>query len=260
MIGGFMKKCILALILMIIVNNVYGQNRQPYELNIRAFLNDCEIVGPVYRNTFSPPVQDLDYLSSFVNLVNIFKLLESNIEINGNRIEINSPKIGNIIIVFHNQTNIFINYITRNLELRSTFTNNSIVVINGEYFITISMVRYLISGALTQNEEKVVLYTNDYERLDIPLSLNDCYIALDNLLSNEIKEDIKKSTINELIKYHMDLGLWIRNNWIRQTNNRITKLLFDNGLRYPDDMSQTIIIGYHYYLHGMNRSIQEINK
>jgi hypothetical protein len=228
------------------------------ELNIKAYLNDTEIIGRIYENVYGPAVQGTDYLSSFVNLVNIFCLLESKIVINGKIIEINSPKVGRIKIIYENQTNIIINYMTKGFELKPVFTNNSIVIINNEYYIRISMVRYLINGSLTNNEEKVILYTNDYERQDIPSTLNDCYLILNTQLNSDVNEDIKSSSINELIKYHMGLGMWIRNNWIRQTNNRITKLLYDNGLRHPDDMSQLIIIGYHYYLNGVNKTIQEL--
>jgi hypothetical protein len=228
------------------------------ELNIKAYLNDNEIVGHIYGNVYAPAIQGTNYLSSFVNLVNIFRLLESETVINGNIIEINSPKIGEIKIVYENKNNIIINYVTNGLELKPAFTNNSIVIINNEYYIQISMVRYLINGSLTDNEEKVILYTNDYERHDIPLTLNDCYLILNNQLDSDLNEDIKNSPVNELIKHHMGLGMWIRNNWIRQTNNRITKILYDNGLRHPDDMSQIIIIGYHYYLNGIDKTIQEL--
>ncbi len=228
------------------------------ELNIRAYLNDTEIMGTVYKNIFAPLIQGLNYSSSFVNLINIFSLFDSKIEIDGGIIEINSSRIGNIKIIYKNQTDILIDYVSKELELTPSFTNNSMVIINNKYYITISMVRYLINGALKQDEEKVVLYTNDYERLDIPLTLHDCYLALDNQLSSGTKDDIKNSSINDLIEYHMGLGMWIRNNWIRQTNNRITKLLFDNGLRHPDDMSQLIIIGYHYYLNDTINSIEEL--
>ncbi|QQO07608.1 DUF6794 domain-containing protein [Breznakiella homolactica] len=228
------------------------------ELNIKAYLNDTQITGSVYKNIFGPPVQGLNYLSSFVNLVNIFSALESETKVNGNTVEIIGPNIGKIKIIYENQTNIIIDYISEELELNPPFTNNTVVIIDDEYYITISMVRYLIDGALAQDEEKVTLYTSDYERLDIPLTLYDCYLALDALLNNETKDDIKKSTVNDLIEYHMGLGMWIRNNWIRQTNHRITKLLFDNGLRHPDDMSQLIIIGYHYYLNHIDKSIEEL--
>ena len=252
-----MKKYIFVPICILLVQNSCAQNNQPYRLDIKAYLNDTEIIGPVYSNGSVSNIYE-NYSNSYVSLVNIFNLLESETIINGNAIEISSPKIGNIIIIYENQTNIIINHITKGLELNPGFTNNSIVIINNEYYIQISMVRYLINGALTDDEEKVVLYTSDYERLDIPLTLNDCYLALNNQLRTDTKEDIKISSVDELIKYHRGLGRWIRNNWIRQTNNRITKLLYDNGLRDPDGMSQLIIIGYHYYLNDINKTIQEL--
>jgi len=254
-----MKKGIFLLANILLVQNIFTQTIQPYELNIKAYLNDYEITGPVYKNVFLPSVQGLNYLSSFVNLINIFHLLESEIKISENIIEINSTKIGNIKITYENQTNINVNHLTRELELKPAFTNNWIAIIDDEYYIQMSAVRYLLGGSLTQDEEKVVLYTSDYERSDIPLTLNDCYLALNNLLDNNIKEDIKKSSVSELIKYHMGLGMWIRNNWIRQTNNRITRLLYENGFGHPDDMSQSIIIGYHYYLNGIIKTIQELS-
>jgi hypothetical protein len=234
------------------------ERRNLLELNIKAYVNDDEIIGGVYKNVFRPAIQGTDYLGSFVNLVNIFYLLESDTVIKENIIEINSPKIGNIVINYKNQTNIIINYITNKLELKPPFTNNSMVIINNEYYIQISIVRYIINGSLNQDKEKVVLYTNDYERIDIPLTLNDCYLALNDLLDNDVKEDIKNSSVDDLIKYHMGLGMWIRNNWLRQSYNRITKSLYDNGVGHLDNMSQTIIIGYHYYLNNVNKTIQEL--
>jgi hypothetical protein len=224
-------------------------------LNIKAFLNDTEIDGPVYNNIFGPRVQGINYFGSLVRLTNIFSLLGSEININGGLIEIFGENTGNIRINYINQNNIIIN----SSNIRQEFQgNNSIVILNNEYYIQISMVRYLINGALAQEENSVILYTRDYERLDIPLSLLDCYLALNDLLDIEIKEDIRNSSIRDLIKYHMSLGMWIRNNWLRQSNNRITGTLYSNGLRHLDDMSQIIIVGYHYYLNGITKTIEEL--
>jgi hypothetical protein len=225
-------------------------------LNIKAYLNDVEIDGPIYKNIYSPPVQGIDYLSSFVKLDSIFHILGAQVRSNNRIIEINGEKTGNIKINYVNQNNITINSSSRGERQ----ANNSIVIINNEYFIQISIVRYLINGTLDQDKNSVTLYTNDYERSDIPLTLYDCYIALDNLLNDQAKNDIKKSSVDNLIMYHMGLGMWIRNNWIRQSNNRITGTLYNNGLKNIDDMSQIIIVGYHYYLNGINKSIENLMK
>ena len=253
-----MKRLFFAVVFFKLIFNVFPQDFQIPKLDIKAYLNNIEIEGPVYKNTYSPPVQGINYLSSYVKLKNIFSLLNADIKINNNIIEINGDKTEKVIINYINQKNITINSSLQGGEIRKNLTSNSIIIINNEYYIQISMVRYLINGALQEDENSVTLYTNDYERQDIPLTLNDCYIELNKILDDQIKYDIKNSTIEGLVKYHMGLGMWIRNNWIRQTNKRITKLFLDNGVRNPDDMSQTIIIGYHYYLNGINKTIKEI--
>jgi hypothetical protein len=265
----FMKRLFFVIIFSGLVFNVFPQNSQIPVLNIKAYLNNIEIEGPVYKNIYSPPVQGIEYLNSYVRLTSIFKLLESEIEffdgilsIHGtdivrknNEIKIQGERTGDIIILVDQ------NYITSSLlnEKIMNQKNKAVISINGEYFIQISMVRYLINGALQEDKNSVTLFTRDYERQDIPSTLNDCYVALNKILNEQTKIDIKISSIEELVKYHMNLGMWIRNNWIRQTNNRITKFLSDNGVRnVPDDMSQTIIIGYHYYLNGIEKTVKEI--
>ncbi|MDR0767715.1 MAG: hypothetical protein LBE57_04680 [Methanosarcinales archaeon] len=94
--------------------------------------------------------------------------------------------------------------------------------------------------------------SGEEERLDIPATLDDCYKALDYLLDEEIKEEIKNKSTDELFLYHFGLGMWIRNNWIYPApNSRITKVFLDLGYDHPDDMSHEIIRGYHYYLNDI---------
>ena len=91
-----------------------------------------------------------------------------------------------------------------------------------------------------------------------PITLNEAYIALDNMLSNEVIEDIKLSSVNDLIKYHRNLGMWIRNNWFRAPGSRLGTLFIEYLPRHMDDLSQAIIIGYHYYLNGIEKTIEEL--
>jgi len=78
--------------------------------------------------------------------------------------------------------------------------------------------------------------------------LEDCYQALDQILSGETKQDIKES--ETLVEYHFGLGIWMRNNWIYPTDGRIAKTLRDAGINDPDDMSSEILRGYQRYLRG----------
>jgi hypothetical protein len=41
-------------------------------------------------------------------------------------------------------------------------------------------------------------------------------------------------------------------------SRRIAKSLFENGVTHPDSMSHLIIIGYHYYLNGIEKTIEEL--
>ena len=102
----------------------------------------------------------------------------------------------------------------------------------------------------------VFAQNNQINEQNIPTTLNECYIALNNLLNDEIKQDIKLSSVNDLIKYHMNLGMWIRNNWIRRGS--IGVLFLKDGHRHMDDISQAIIIGYHYYLNGIEKTVEEL--
>jgi len=115
----------------------------------------------------------------------------------------------------------------------------------------------------------------------IPSTLEEAYLVLDELLSDEEKDFIKnfdwydlfydenwRDNVDEDWFYlwqmtgHMGLGLWIRNNWIHQsavsgslvpTNIAMRFLL--RGIGHPDDMSSEILEGYRMYLNGLPYSI-----
>ena len=93
---------------------------------------------------------------------------------------------------------------------------------------------------------------DDFTRTDIPATLEECYAALDTLLDEATKEDIKTSSGDELIgNYHFGLGMWIRNNWIYPAADKIAKVFLDAGIDHPDDMSSIILEGYRSYLNGL---------
>jgi hypothetical protein len=124
-----MKKLVFIIICVLWVQNIYVQNNQLHKSN------------------------------------NIFNLVGAKKRINNKIIEISGEKTGNIQINYVDQNNITINSTIRGERQ----ANNTKVMINNEYYIQISMVRYLINGALKQGKNNVILYTPDYERLDIPL-------------------------------------------------------------------------------------------
>jgi hypothetical protein len=100
------------------------------------------------------------------------------------------------------------------------------------------------------------------DKLDIkvnPLTLNDCYISFDSILESETKDVIKKTPVHELIKYHLTFGRWVRNRFLYRTDSKITKLFHDKDEEMDiDDISHIIIIGYHYYLNGNEKTLEEL--
>ena len=98
------------------------------------------------------------------------------------------------------------------------------------------------------------------ESKNIPATLNDCYLMLDSVLNNEQKNEIKNTNERDLIMYHRGLGMWIRNNFGLWSNRNvgIRALFIENNILHPDSMSQLIIVGYFYYLNGINKSIEEL--
>ncbi len=86
---------------------------------------------------------------------------------------------------------------------------------------------------------------------EIPVTLEECCLKLDELLreEEELKEKIKSSSDWEIRRFHLGLGLWIRNNWIYPCPcGRISKLFYDNGGGGPDDISNMILENYRNYL------------
>lgn len=86
---------------------------------------------------------------------------------------------------------------------------------------------------------------------EIPATLEECCLKLDELLreKEELKEKIKAASDWEIGRFHLGLGLWIRNNWIYPCPyDRISKLFYDNGGGDPDGMSHMILENYRNYL------------
>jgi len=95
------------------------------------------------------------------------------------------------------------------------------------------------------------------ESFYIPKNLEDCFIQLDKILSEEDKNFIKKlGNRNETFTLHFTLGLWIRNNWIYRKDSRLSSY-FSNKVIHEDDISGIIIQFYYDWLNNNNEEWQE---
>jgi hypothetical protein len=92
----------------------------------------------------------------------------------------------------------------------------------------------------------------------IPNNLKDCFIQLDKMLSEKSKTEIKNlKTKKETIKYHLGLGMTLRNSWGLWGGSRLQKYFLDKKVNHPDDISALILEFYYDWLHNKNDDWQK---
>jgi hypothetical protein len=92
------------------------------------------------------------------------------------------------------------------------------------------------------------------EKIDgvyIPKDLGECFIELDKLLSEIDKKEMKdKPKREDMILYHLTLGMWMRNNWGLHGGSRLLKYFYGKGIRDPEEMSTIVLFYYYDWLKG----------
>lgn len=102
------------------------------------------------------------------------------------------------------------------------------------------------------------LKTDTLYNIYIPIDLQDCFLQLDKILSEKDKEIIKSS--NSSIRFHMNLGLWIRNNWGLWVGSRLRQFFLRKRITHPDSMSGIILSFYIQWLNGHHENWQHWQK
>lgn len=75
---------------------------------------------------------------------------------------------------------------------------------------------------LTEAAYKINITADTIDGTYIPSDLNCCFMQLDKLLNDTIKQGIKSEQKEfYLTEYHMELGRWIRNNWGLWSGSRL---------------------------------------
>src|SRR5262249_52365988 len=89
----------------------------------------------------------------------------------------------------------------------------------------------------------------------IPKNLAECFAELDRILSEIDKKEMKQLPKREdMIRYHLTLGMWMRNNWGLHGGSRLLKYFYDRRLRDPEDMSTIVLFFYYDWLTGKQDS------
>ena len=85
----------------------------------------------------------------------------------------------------------------------------------------------------------------------IPANLDDAHRELAKLLSAKELQHIKAmASENQMIEYHMNLGLGLRNQWGLWRGSRLAGYFHKLGVRHPDDMSGIILDTFWCNVHG----------
>jgi len=98
---------------------------------------------------------------------------------------------------------------------------------------------------------KAHLVAESIEGRYIPKDLKDAFDQMDKQLPEVDRVEMKAlMSRNEMIRYHMGLGMWMRNNWGLWGGSRLQKYFTDKGVTHPDDMSSVILFFYWDWLQG----------
>lgn len=85
----------------------------------------------------------------------------------------------------------------------------------------------------------------------IPQTLGECFEELDKRLSEIDKKEMQAlPERDDMIRYHIGLGMWMRNNWGLWSGSRLQIYFMDKGVTHPESMSSVILFHYHDWLNG----------
>ena len=91
----------------------------------------------------------------------------------------------------------------------------------------------------------------------IPRDLDECFVQLEALLEPDDIEEIRNGTEDDMIYYHLGLGMWIRNNWGLWEGSRLAKWFKAKGVTHPDHMSGIILNSFWRHLNQQPINLEE---
>lgn len=97
--------------------------------------------------------------------------------------------------------------------------------------------------------------------INVPKDLGECFTELDSLLKEVDKKEMQALPKKEdMIRYHMGLGMWMRNTWGLWSGSRLQKYFTDKGVNHPDNMSSVILFFYYDWLNGKKETWKDWEK
>lgn len=121
--------------------------------------------------------------------------------------------------------------------------------------------------AIEEREQEKIFEKIEYQkrivadsinRFYIPKDLYDCFQQLNKILilvdRNEFNELPEREAVT---KYHMSLGMWLRNNWGLWSGSRLSIYFNNLAINEPDDMTGIILTSYHRFLNDKDIQLDD---
>jgi len=76
--------------------------------------------------------------------------------------------------------------------------------------------------------------------------IQNSFPMIEKLFTKEDLSEFKNAPLSDLYRYHLGLGIWIRNNLLCPKENLLYSLFLESGIKHKDEMSSFIIKLFHY--------------
>ena len=90
-----------------------------------------------------------------------------------------------------------------------------------------------------------------------PKNLAEAIFVLDAQLDAETKQKMKESSRDDMVRYHLGLGMGLRNEWKLWHDSKLAQQFKANGIYSADNMSGLILDIYWKHLNGIPLSLKE---
>ena len=122
--------------------------------------------------------------------------------------------------------------------------------------VSLSIVLLSLFAASAQEGKKEDQQQN---RQKIPTTLAEAHAELERMLSPQVLAEIDAlPSENDMIQYHMSLGLMIRNGWGLWGDSPLAKYMRELGFTHPDYMSGAILSTFWRKRHGQDVNLEEL--
>lgn len=105
------------------------------------------------------------------------------------------------------------------------------------------------------------LTVDNIDGVNIPASLGEAFTELDQGFPEVDRNEMSALPEREdMIAYHLGLGMWMRNNWRLHGGSRLKQYFLNHGVRDAEEMSTIVLFFYYDLLTGKKGTWKEWEK